>query len=109
MPHEKSRQVLDHIAASATDEQKQALVRWADSLLTIQESNKPLAKKVADSISATADFSTLKPILTFIGKELTPRELSALSDALLSIYGSNLSGLANQAATPLRLALGKSA
>lgn len=93
MTNEKSRQVLDRIAASASDEQKQALVSWADSLLTIKESSAPLAKKVVESISATAKFSTLKPIFTLIGKELTPRELSALSEDLLDTYNSNSSGI----------------
>ncbi|MDR1995313.1 hypothetical protein [Azonexus sp.] len=101
MASEKSRQVLDHIAASASEEQKQALVQWADTLLTIKESNTSLAKKVAKSISATANFSTIKPLFLLIGKELTPRELSTLSEDLLSTYNSSLPGIAKvkQAAT----------
>lgn len=93
MTSEKSRQVLDRIAASANEEQKQSLVQWADALLTIKESKAPLAKKAADSIFATANFSTIKPLFVLIGKELTPRELSALSEGLLSIYNSNLPGI----------------
>src|SRR5690606_41397451 len=89
MASEKSRQVLDRIAASANEDQKQALVQWSDELLTIKQSNASLAKKVAASISATAKFSTLKPLFALIGKELTPRELSTLSEDLLSIYNSN--------------------
>ena len=88
MTIEKSRQVLDRIAASASDEQKQALVQWADALLTIKESKTPLVKKVAESISATANFSTIKPLFVLISKELTPRELSTLSQDLLNTYNS---------------------
>ncbi len=94
MASEKSQQVLERIAASASEEQKQALVRWADTLLTIKESSAPLPKKIADSVSATANFSTIKPIFALIGKELTPRELSALSEDLLTTYHSNLNGIA---------------
>jgi hypothetical protein len=94
MANEKSRQVLDRIAASANEEQKQALVQWADTLLTIKESNASLAKKLAESISATANLSTIKPLVVLIGKELTPRELSTLSDDLLSTYNSKLPGIA---------------
>ena len=90
MASEKSRQVLDRIAASADDKQKQALVQWADTLLTIKESNASLAKKLARSISATANFSTIKPLILLIGRELTPRELSNLSEDLLSTYNSKL-------------------
>ena len=93
MTIEKSRQVLDRIAASASDEQKQALVQWADALLTIKESKTPLVKKVAESISATANFSTIKPLFVLISKELTPRELSTLSQDLLNTYHSSLSGI----------------
>ncbi len=94
MASEKSRQVLDRIADSANDEQKQALVRWADTLLTIKESDTSLAKKVTESISATANFSTIKPLLVLIGKELTPHELSALSQNLLDTYNSKLTRVA---------------
>src|SRR5690606_3181789 len=94
MASEKSRQVLDRIADSANDEQKQALVRWADTLLTIKESDTSLAKKVTESISATANFSTIKPLLVLIGKELMPHELSALSQNLLDTYNSKLTRVA---------------
>lgn len=90
MASEKSRQVLDRIADSANDEQKQALVLWADTLLTIKESDISLVKKVTESISATTNFSTIKPLLVLIGKELTPHELSALSQNLLETYNSKL-------------------
>jgi len=94
MASEKSRQVLDRIADSANDEQKQALVRWADTLLTIKESDTSWAKKVTESISATANFSTIKPLLVLIGRELTPHELSALSQNLLDTYNSKLTRVA---------------
>ena len=94
MTIEKSRQVLDRIAASASDEQKQALVQWADALLTIKESKTPLVKKVAESISATANFSTIKPLFVLISKELTPRELSTLSQDLLNTYKEGLNNSA---------------
>jgi hypothetical protein len=101
MASEKSRQILDRIAVAANEEQKQALVQWADALLTIKESNASLAKKLAESISATANFSTIKPLIVLIGKELTPRELSTLSGDLLSAYNSKLPNIAKfkQAAT----------
>jgi len=69
-------------------------VRWADTLLTIKESDTSLAKKVTESISATANFSTIKPLLVLIGKELTPHELSALSQNLLDTYNSKLTRVA---------------
>jgi hypothetical protein len=94
MASEKSRQVLDRIAVSANEEQKQTLVQWADALLTIKESNASLAKKLAESISATANFSTIKPLIVLISKELTPRELSTLSDDLVSTYNSKLPNIA---------------
>lgn len=94
MANEKSRQVLDRIAASANEEQKQALVQWADTLLTIKESNASLAKKLTKSITATANFSTIKPLIVLIGKELTPRELSTLSEDLISTYNSESPGIA---------------
>lgn len=94
MASEKSRQVLDRIAASANEEQKQVLVQWADALLTIKESNASAAKKLAESISTTANVSTIKPLIALIGKELTPRELSALSDDLVSTYNSKLPNIA---------------
>ncbi len=94
MVNEKSRQVLDRIATSANEEQKQALAQWAHTLLTIKESNASLAKKLAQSISATANFSTIKPLVALIGKELTPRELSTLSNDLLSTYNSKLPSIA---------------
>lgn len=94
MASEKSRQVLDRIAASANEEQKQVLVQWADALLTIKESNASAAKKLAESISTTANVSTIKPLIALIGKELTPRELSVLSDDLVSTYNSKLPNIA---------------
>ena len=94
MASEKSRQVLDRIAASANEEQKQVLVQWADALLTIKESNASAAKKLAESISTTANVSTIKPLIALIGKELTPRELSALSDDLVNTYNSKLPNIA---------------
>jgi hypothetical protein len=94
MASEKSRQVLDRIAASASDEQKQALTSWADTLLTIKESNHATTKKIFESISATATFSTIKPLIVLIGKELTPQELSLLSEELLITFNSKLSRVA---------------
>jgi hypothetical protein len=107
MASEKPRQVIDRIAASANEEQKQALVQWADTLLTIKESNNSMVRKAADSISATANFSTIKPLVVLIGKELAPRELSALSEDLLSTYNSNLPSIAKvkQSATLIGKAL----
>lgn len=89
----KSQKVLDRIANSATDAEKKALVNWADMLLTIKSSDVSVITKVKESISATAKFDTIKPIITVIGKELTPRELSGLSENLGLIYGSNSSAL----------------
>jgi hypothetical protein len=86
----KSKLVLDRIASSATEDEKKALALWADSLLAIKESKAPTAKKLADALSTTAKFSTIKPLISLIGKELTPRELSELSDNLTTTYKSGL-------------------
>lgn len=86
----KSKAVLDRIAATATEEQKRALVQWADKLLGIKNSGAPTSKKLVDSLAATANVATITPLIALIGKELTPRELSGLSQSLATIYKSNL-------------------
>jgi|SRR5690606_23115558 len=107
MASSKSNAVLDRIASSATEEEKKALVDWADSLLTIKDSDRSLPVKVKDSIAATTKFETIKPIVTMIGKELTPRALSELSDDLVALYKSDATAISKskRATTLISLAL----
>ena len=91
MADTKSNAVLDRIAGSATESEKKALVDWADALLTIKASDRSVPVKIKDSISATTKFETIRPIITMVGKELTPRELSKLTDDLALLYRSDVS------------------
>lgn len=86
--------MLDRIASTATDDQKKALVAWADTLLIIKESSDSTAQKISKSFTATLDAKTIKPLVALIGKELTPLELASLSTGLSAIYKSDLSRLA---------------
>ncbi len=86
----KRKLLLDRIASTASDAEKKALAEWAESLLAIKNSRASDLRKITDSIAATVEFSTIKPLISLIGRELTPRELSTLLEKLTSIYESDL-------------------
>lgn len=107
MASSKSDVVLDRIARSATEHEKKALADWADALLTIKASDRSLPVKIKDSIAATSKFEAIRPIITMIGKELTPRALSELTNELVALYNSDATAISKgkKATTLISLAL----
>ena len=101
MARSKKDEVLDRIASTATEDEKRALAEWSDKVLTIYKSDSTNLTKLKETATTTANFRTIKPIIALIGRELSPRELTELSDKLVNLQQS-------QVALPTKLRQGTS-
>ncbi len=82
---DKQKRLIHAILAEASEEQKQALAVWTQTVLDIRESELPAHQKAIDSLRVTAKSGVAIPVVKAIGKKVMPESVTALTENLIAI------------------------
>jgi len=82
---DQHQRLVQTILTDASEDQKQAMVVWIQTLLDIRESALPVHQKAIDALRVTARSGVAVPVVKAIGKKVVPESVTALADDLISI------------------------
>jgi hypothetical protein len=85
------RQLAVRIAESSTTAEKEALRRWIEQLLTVRDADISVVEKAKQAVAITTESTVIVPVVKMISRELTPPQLTLLTQELLVIKDSDRS------------------
>lgn len=105
---EEERSLAVRIAASATDDEKVALINWLEALLELKESNLSTIEKGKSALSVTAQSKVILPLLKIIARDagLAKQGSEKLQFSSIGDVVKYLQGVWRDRSLPVKMGIG---